>query len=97
MTEDSLVFKMRKKIDIKYSEFSSILKFCKASEHFDMVMEFWREGALVNYGEKGEEPNPRLWFDTYTAAIDAAEGGSAVVGLFRHLGVAQGYLYKSQR
>ena len=94
MTQDSLIFKMHKNTDIYYAEFSSILEFCKESEHFDGLMEFWKQQVLHNYQDKGEEPHPGLWFATYTEAIDAAEGGSEVVGLFRHLGVASNYVYK---
>jgi hypothetical protein len=94
MTQDSLIFHMNKKTDIYYGEFSSILKFCKESPHFDDVMEFWKGQVLYNYADKGEEPHPTFWFTTYTKAIDAAEGGSDVVGLFRHLGIGTDYIYR---
>lgn len=96
MTQDSLIFNAFKKNDIYYGEFSSILKFCKESEHFDELMEFWKNQILLNYHEKGEEPHPSLWFLTYTNAIDTAEGGSGFIGLFRHLGKAREYVYKTQ-
>lgn len=96
MTQDSLIFKMHKNTDIYYAEFSSILKLCEETVHFDELMEFWKQQALQNYQDKGEEPHPTLWFSTYTEAIDAAEGGSEVVGLFRHLGVASNYVYKPE-
>lgn len=96
MTQDSLIFKMNKNTDIYYAEFSSILKFCQESEHYEGLMEYWKDQALLNYADKREEPHPELWFTTYTKAIDAAEGGSEVVGLFRHLGVASNYIYKPE-
>jgi hypothetical protein len=94
MTQDSLIFNLQKKTDIYYAEFSEILKFCKESEHFDGLIEFWKHQVLYNYQDKGEEPHPALWFSTYTEAIDAAEGGGNIVGLFRHLGIGSGYIYK---
>ena len=50
---------------------------------------------LANYGYKDETPHPSLWFKTYIEAVDSAEGGSETVALFRHLGLAEGYLYKT--
>ena len=57
-------------------------------------MEFWKVQLLANYRIKDEEPLPKLWFRTYSEAIDAAEGGSAIAGLFRHLGRTSGFFYK---
>lgn len=94
MTQDPLIFNMKKKTDMTYAEFSSILKFCKESAVFDELMEFWKKQLLFNYQDKGEEPHPTSWFSTYTEAIDAAEGGSNIVGLFRHLGIGTNYTYK---
>jgi hypothetical protein len=94
MTQDSLVFNMYKKTDIFYAEFSSILEFCEESEHFEELMQFWKDQALNSYMEKGEEPDPSLWFTTYSEGIDAAEGGSNIIGLFRHLGIGSSYIYK---
>lgn len=96
MTQDALIFNAYKKNDIYYAEFSSILKFCKESEYFDDLIEFWKLQVLSNYPEKGEEPNPSLWVTTYTEAIDTAEGGSTFVGLFRHLGIVREYVYKTK-
>jgi hypothetical protein len=96
MTQDSLIFKMHKNTDIYYAEFSSILEFCKESAHFDRLMEFWKQQELRNYRDKGEEPHPGLWFVTYSEAIDLAEGGSDVVGLFRHLGIGASYTYRPE-
>lgn len=97
MTQDSLIFNREKKIDITYAEFSSILNFCYESPHFHELMEFWGRQIIFNYEDKGEEPNPLLWFSTYTKAIDAAEGGGNIIGLFRHLGVGINYIYKSKK
>jgi len=94
MTQDSLIFNMYKKTDIYYAEFSSILRFCKDSENFEDLMRFWKDCILQNYQDKGEEPSPKLWFTTYSEAIDTAEGGSNIVGLFRHLGIGTNYTYK---
>jgi len=96
MTQDSLIFNMEKSTDMTYAEFSSILKFCEESKYFDALMDFWKNQVVQNYQDKGEEPHPELWFQTYTEAIDAAEGGSEVVGFFRHLGVASNYIYKPE-
>lgn len=94
MTQDSVVFNENKNTDIYYAEFSSILKFCRESPAFDALIDFWKNQILNNYGDKNEEPEPGLWFNTYTEAIDAAEGGSDIVALFRHIGVAKKFLYK---
>lgn len=98
MTQDSLIFseKENKNTDISYAEFSSILSLCGQSKHFDELMEFWKGQIIQNYPDKHEEPQPSLWFKTYTKAIDAAEGGSDVVALFRHTGIGTGYIYKSR-
>lgn len=94
MTQDSLIFNEYKNNDIYYAEFSSILKFCEKSEWFNALMDFWKNQISYNYRDKNEVPNPGLWFDTYTKAIDAAEGGSDVVAFFRHIGIGAGYAYK---
>ncbi len=95
MTQDSLLFREIKNNDVYYAEYSSALKFCAHSAYFGQLMEFWQQQALANYGYKEEEPHPSLWFKTYTEAVDSAEGGSETVALFRHLGIAEGYLYKT--
>jgi len=94
MTQDSLIFNMEKSTDMTYAEFSSILKFCEKSKYFDALMDFWKNQVVQNYQDKREEPHPELWFQTYTEAIDAAEGGSEMVGLFRHLGIGGSYIYR---
>jgi hypothetical protein len=94
MCQDSLIFNDYKGYDIKYAEFSSVLKFCGDSEYFSELTWFWKEQLVENYHDKGEEPDPTLWFRTYTSAIDLAEGDSGVAGLFRHLGVGTNYIYK---
>jgi hypothetical protein len=96
MTQDSLIYFERKKTDIRYAEFSSALKFCSKSEHFYSVMDFWTEVGAKTYSDKDEKPEPELWFTTYTKAIDAAEGGSDIVALFRHLGIGKGFIYKTR-
>ncbi|MBI5641171.1 MAG: zinc dependent phospholipase C family protein [Nitrospirae bacterium] len=96
MTQDSLLFNEYKNNDIYYAEFSSALKFCGSSQYFDELMRFWKDQVSKNYQDKEEEAHPGLWFETYTKAVDTAEGGSDVVALFRHLGVAEGYLYRTK-
>lgn len=96
MTQDSLIYKERKNTDIKYAEFSEAIEFCKDSEYFDGLMDFWSEQAAKTYSDKNEEPHPELWFTTYSEAIDAAEGNSDIIALFRHLGVGEGFIYKTK-
>lgn len=96
MTQDSLIFNEYKNNDIYYAEFSSILKFCKDSESFERLTDFWKNQVIQNYQDKNEEPHPSLWFKTYTEAVDSAEGGSNVVALFRHIGVAKEYIYRTK-
>jgi hypothetical protein len=96
MTQDSLVFNKRRKTDISYAEFSEILKYCDKSPHFPNLMDFWKAQIINNYRDIVEEPSPDAWFSSYTKAIDLAEGGSAVVGLFRHLGIGTSYIYMTK-
>ena len=96
MTQDSLIYFERKKTDIRYGEFSSAFKFCSKSEHFNNLMDFWTEIGAKTYSDKNAEPNPKLWFTTYSEAIDAAEGGSDIVAFFRHLGIGSGFIYKTK-
>ncbi len=95
MTEDSIIYNIYKKTEIRYSEFSEMVKFCDESRYFDELMDFWGELILSNYQEKNEESHPTLWFTTYGEAIDAAEGGSEFVALFRHIGLGVNLIYKT--
>ncbi len=74
MTQDALIYNERKNTDLRYAEFSSALRFCSKSEHFNNLMDFWTEIGVKAYPDKNAEPNPKLWFTTYSDAIDAAEG-----------------------
>jgi hypothetical protein len=96
MTEDSLIFYKRKNTDLTYAQFSQIIASCDDSPHFDQLLAFWKKQASNNYSSIGEQPQPSLWYDTYTKAIDFAEGDSGAVGLFRHLGLGTTYIYKSK-
>lgn len=95
ITQDSLIYNRKKNADIRYTEFSSILKLCgQPEEDFEALMEFWRKQADRTYPDVGEEPDSSLWFKTYSNAIDLAEGGSGIAALFRHAGIAGRLLYK---
>jgi len=97
ITQDSLIYHQVTKRDVRYSEFSSVLKFCgQQGEDFEALMEFWRKQTQRTYPDTGEEPKPSLWLITYSNAIDAAEGGSSIVALFRHAGIANRLLYKTR-
>lgn len=93
MTQDSLIYHLRKNLDITYSEFSSRLHYCKEQAEFDGLITFWKNQTVKSYPEKLETPDPALWFDTYTSAIDAVEGGTDLVGFFRHIGLTKGFVY----
>lgn len=95
MTQDSLIYYMKNKADIGYAEFSTILKHCKSSEHFDGLMKFWKDHVTLNYGDKGEEPDTKLWFTTFTNAIDVAEGSPAARFFSRHIDAVAEYTYKT--
>jgi hypothetical protein len=95
MTEDSIIYNIYRKTEIRYSEFSEMIKFCDESRYFDELMDFWKNLILANYGEKNEEPDPTFWFTTYGAAIDTEEGGSEFVALFRHIGLGVNLIYKT--
>jgi hypothetical protein len=95
MTQDSIIYNIYRKTDIRYSEFSEMLKFCKDSPHYKSLMDFWETLLEESYKEKGEEPEPPLWFNTYSTAIGAA-GESKLLAFFRHLGIAEKYIYKTR-
>jgi hypothetical protein len=95
MTEDSIIFKKYTTAEIKYANFTTILKYCKESEDFHTVMEFWKQLLLKAYPEKGETPAPPLWVTTYSEAIDFAEGDSGVAALFRHIGLGETLIYRT--
>jgi hypothetical protein len=96
MTQDSLIFNAIKGVDIRYAKYIEILKFCGDSDHFDTLMDFWKWQASMDYRNKGEEPHPELWFDTYSLAIDAAAARSELLAFFRHLGGEGSYVYKTK-
>lgn len=96
MTQDALVFFDWENHELRYAEFSERLKFCRKSEHFRGILDFWKRQASSAYPDKNEEPDPLLWFDTYTEAIDAAEGGTGLSALFRHIGLLKEYVYKTR-
>jgi hypothetical protein len=96
MTQDSLIYFEMKKMEIRYSEFSSILKFCRESPHIDALVEFWTNQTVKVFSAKNEEPDPGLWIETYSDAIDVAEGGSSIVALFRHIGTIREYTYNTR-
>lgn len=96
MTQDSLIFFEIKKMEVRYSEFSDILKYCRESPHIEDLIGFWTEQTVKAHAEKHEEPSPGLWLETYSDAIDVAEGGSGVVALFRHLETVREYTYSTR-
>ncbi|MFB3885136.1 MAG: zinc dependent phospholipase C family protein [Thermodesulfobacteriota bacterium] len=95
LTEDSIIYNIYRRGEIRYSEFSEVIKFCDESRYFVELIDFWTELMLSNYPEKKEEPRPAIWFITYGEAIDAAEGGSQFVALFRHIGLGASLIYKT--
>ncbi len=95
MTQDSIIYNVYRRTDIRYSEFTEMLKFCKESPFYKDLMAFWESLLEQNYREKGEDPEPPFWFDTYSMAIGAA-GESNLLAFFRHLGIAEKYIYKTR-
>lgn len=97
MTQDPLLYYEKRNDDLKYDDFSEMIRFCKESEHFDALMDFWANLLRGNYPEKGEDPHPSLWFKTYSAAIDAAEGDNRLAAIFRHVGIeTKGFIYRTK-
>jgi hypothetical protein len=94
MTMDSLIFDEIIHGDLTYAEFSDALKFCRESEHFSELMDFWKTQLSSNYPTMAHDPEPSIWFSEYTEAIDAAEGGK-VAAVFRHLGLGSNYFYRT--
>lgn len=93
MTMDSLLFHDLSGSELGYAEWSENLKFCRKSPHFKELMEFWKEHLQASYPDLAGEPDPGLWFTTYTTAIDAAENDLGA--LFRHLGLGKRYFYQT--
>lgn len=97
MTQDSLIYFDIMKAEIRYAEFSSRLKFCRESPHVHALIEFWTEQIAKAYPAKDEDPDPALWLETYSDAIDLAEGGASIVALFRHIGrLVRDYTYSTR-
>jgi hypothetical protein len=96
MSQDSLIYHLKRNDDIRYTEFSDMIRFCRETEHFDEVLDFWKNLITANYEEKAEEPHPKLWFTTYAEAIDSAEGDSSFCALFRHVGLDISLFYKTK-
>lgn len=96
MTQDSLIYFEIKNMEIRYSEFSSILRFCRQSPHIDALVAFWTALTVKAFSDKNEDPDPAFWLATYSKAIDAAEGGSSLVALFRHIGTIREYTYNTR-
>ena len=93
MTMDSLLFHDLSGSELGYAEWSDNLKFCHKSPHFNELIEFWKEYLQTSYPNLAGEPNPSLWFTTYTTAIDAAEDDLGA--FFRHLGLGKKYFYQT--
>jgi hypothetical protein len=97
LTQDSLLFHEKMNDDIKYDEFSEMLRFCSESEYLDPLMDFWQDLLLRNYGEKGETPHPDLWFKTYGPALDTAEGDMGLIPFFNQIGIdTSGLIYRTK-
>lgn len=94
MTMDSLIFEKINHNDLTYAEFSSALKFCKESDYFQELLDFWQTQLANNYPDMAHAAEPHTWFTEYTEAIDAAEGGK-VAAIFRHLGMGGNYFYRN--
>jgi len=93
MTQDSLIFKKVRNQEIDRAEFSSYIKLCGESSYRSSLFNYWRGNMIMNYSNKGEIPNPKLWFETYTEVIDIVENG---LGSFsRHIGSGTGYVYQT--
>ena len=98
MIQDSLVYHRRKNADIRYTEFSSIIKYCAESgDDFEVLMDFWKKQIAKTYPAVNEDPTPSFWFKTYSTAIDISEGGSGTAALFRHAGIGGDYFYKTEK
>lgn len=96
MTQDSIIYHLNRNDDIRYTEFSDMIRFCRDSEHFGELMDFWQGLTVNSYHDKGEEPHPKLWFTTYAEAIDTAEGDSGFLALFRHAGIDINLIYRTK-
>jgi hypothetical protein len=93
MTMDSLLFHDLSGSELGYAEWSDYLKFCHESSYLEELLDFWKECLQAGYPDLPGEPNPGLWFTTYTAAIDVAEDDLGA--LFRHLGLDKKYFYQT--
>jgi len=92
MTQDSLIFFAKKNFDITIAEFIDILRLCNDHPDFNELLKFWKRLAKNAYS-RADDPNPRLWFRTYSTALDIVDN-SGIAAFFRHVGIAQRYLYR---
>lgn len=95
MTQDSLLYFEMEGGDLKYDEFSERIRICKDSEYLNYLMNFWKGLLLINYADKNETPHPRIWFETYSRAIDTSEGDSGFAAISRHIGM-KNYIYRTK-
>jgi hypothetical protein len=97
LTQDSLIFHEKMNDDIKYDEFSEMVRFCVKSEYLGPLMNFWQTLLSCNYREKDEAPHPDLWFKTYGPALDNAEGDTALIPLYNQTGIdTSGLVYRTK-
>ena len=69
MTMDSLIFEEINHSDLTYARFSEALKFCKESEYFPELLDFWQAQLASNYPDMAHNPEPHTWFTEYTEAL----------------------------
>jgi hypothetical protein len=92
MIQDVFIFKEVKNLEISTSEFSTLLRECRDHPCFPKVIDFWNQHAKTNIpsasGMSGE-----TFLKAFIDLLDLGEGGSAIAGLFRRLGVK--YFYRT--
>ncbi len=94
MTVDSLIFEEINHIDLTNAKFVEALDFCKESEYFQELLDFWETQLTSNYPGMDHDPEPHTWFKEYTDALGLVEGGK-IAAVFRHLEEVGDYFYRN--
>ena len=95
MTQDSLIYFDIKKMEIRYSEFSSILKFCQESPHIDTLVEFWAE-QTVKASAEDRGSRPGVVAGDILRCNRRRGGRIQHWSLFRHIGTIREYTYNTR-
>jgi hypothetical protein len=98
LTQDSVIFKEIKRVELGYADYTDILRMCSdpqdASRINGYVRDFWRQTLMAAHPgakDKFDRIDPDAWHEHFVSTISGASGP---VAIFRHMGEAQNLVYK---